>query len=286
MAFVPLSVAPALRPWRAAGLRVLLLDAQTAAALREAVGPPKPAPKLPREFSPERASSPAERRAPFPRGEGQPTTPETRSSQARQSRTQQEQPPRHAPAAGVRPDHGGTDRMEPKRAQPAAREAGASPKVDPSLWPPFWRDLLRRTPPRPALLWTYPGLGFDLDGHADAAHRDFLRRLLGDMAMPKGSHAFWPFDRQRPDADDPVPPESVDAAHFFGGVALLKPDTVLLLTGTPPRGLGLDHLRPLQPDLVEGRRFVIMPHVDLLVREQGQYVKLITFLKALLGPRA
>lgn len=30
---------------------------------------------------------------------------------------------------------------------------------------------------------------------ADAAHRDFLRRLLGDMALPKGSHAFWPLNR-------------------------------------------------------------------------------------------
>ncbi len=281
MAFVPLSVAPALRPWRAAGLRVLLLDAQTAAALREAAEPPKPVPDPVRE----RAPSPATRGTPPPRQEGPPAAPGDRSSPARWNRAQPEQPARRAPAARVRPEHDGADQMGAERAHPADRGAGASPAANPAHWPPFWRDLLRRTPPRPALLWTYPGLGFDLDGHADAAHRDFLRRLLGDMAMPKGSHAFWPFDRQGPDADGPAPPESVDAAHFFDGVAVLKPDTVLLLTGTPPPGLGLDHLRPLQPALVGGRRFVLMPHVDRLVHEQGQYVKLITFLKALLGPR-
>ena len=30
----------------------------------------------------------------------------------------------------------------------------------------------RKTPPRPALVWTYPSLSRDLGGAADAAHRE------------------------------------------------------------------------------------------------------------------
>ena len=158
--------------------------------------------------------------------------------------------------------------------------------LPPSRWAPFWQDLLQRTPPRPSLLWTYPGLGRDLSGQADAAHRDFLRRLLGDMALPKGSHAFWPLNSWPPAPGAPAAGEeaidTVDAAHFLSGVARLNPGTVLLMTGTPPEGLGLSHLRPLSPAIVSGRRFVVTQHVESLIGEPGRYAQLMTFLKALL----
>lgn len=258
MACFPVTVLPALRPWRSAGVRVLLLDAETAAALRNAASPAQGLPACP----------------PL-QGKARPPLAERGSRNV--SGTPQADLGRRS--ARMRPDQ--TDPSA--RADVPARTGGLrDPAVDPSRWLPFWRDLLQRTPPRPTLLWTYPGLGRDLDGHADATHRRFLRRLLQDMAMPRGSHAFWPLDRHMADADGPV---AADAGHFLGGVALLKPEAVLLLTGTPPTGLGLDALRPLQPALVEGMRFVLMPHVDQLIREQGQYLRLITFLKALLGPR-
>lgn len=271
MAFFPVTVLPALRPWRCAGVRVLLLDTETAAVLRNAARPSKEPPACPSVRSGGR-----------PPGQGVRALSGTpRTDPGCQTAPGEDRRPRRNQAEQARP--------EPRqdRAVPSARtdaSAGGSRDLvaDPSRWLPFWRDLLRRTPPRPTLLWTYPGLGRDLDGHADAAHRDFLRRLLQDMAMPKGSHAFWPLSRDTEEADGLV---AADAGHFLGGVAVLRPDAVLLLTGTPPAGLGLDALRPLQPALVGGRRFVLMPHVDQLIREPGQYIRLITFLKALLGPR-
>lgn len=275
MAFFPVTVLPGLRPWRSAGLRVLLFDAETAAALREAAGPSK--------SLPERPPVRAEARPPFAENDSRSVARRPQGDPGRQGAPTEDQRFRRNQAEPARPPRPCPERTDPPARADVPAGGVQNPGMELSLWLPFWRDLLRRTPPRPTLLWTYPGLGRDLDGHADAAHRTFLRRLLQDMAMPKGSHAFWPLDRHTADADGPI---AADAGHFLGGVAVLKPDAVLLLTGTPPTGLGLDGLRPLQPALVGGRRFVLMPHVDQLIREPGQYVRLITFLKALLGPRA
>ena len=123
----------------------------------------------------------------------------------------------------------------------------------------------------------------DLGGDADAAHRDFLRRLLGDMALPKGSHAFWPLNRYP--YGDGESEQTVDARMFLSGIAALKPESVILMCGQVPPELGLAELRPLSPSIVHGPRYVVTPHVDDLIGEPQRYAQLITFLKSIIAGR-
>lgn len=138
-------------------------------------------------------------------------------------------------------------------------------------------------PPRPSLVWSYPSLSRDLGGDADAAHRDFLRRLLGDMALPKGSHAFWPLNRYP--YGDGESEQTVDARMFLSGIAALKPESVILMCGQVPPELGLAELRPLSPSIVHGHRYVVTPHVDDLIGKPQRYAQLITFLKSIIAGR-
>ena len=133
------------------------------------------------------------------------------------------------------------------------------------------------------LVWSYPSLTRDLGGDADAAHRDFLRRLLGDMALPKGSHAFWPLNRYP--YGDGESEATVDARMFLSGIAALKPESVILMCGQVPPALGLADLRPLLPSIVHGYRYVVTPHVDGLIGEPQRYAQLITFLKSIIAGR-
>ena len=124
-------------------------------------------------------------------------------------------------------------------------------------------------------------IGREMD--ADAAHRDFLRRLLGDMALPKGSHAFWPLNRYP--YGDGESEQTVDARMFLSGIAALKPESVILMCGQVPPELGLAELRPLSPSIVHGHRYVVTPHVDDLIGEPQRYAQLITFLKSIIAGR-
>lgn len=153
----------------------------------------------------------------------------------------------------------------------------------PGRLPAYWQTLLKKTPPRPSLVWSYPSLSRDLGGDADAAHRDFLRRLLGDMALPKGSHAFWPLNRYP--YGDGESEQTVDARMFLSGIAALKPESVILMCGQVPPELGLADLRPLSPSIVHGHRYVVTPHVDDLIGEPQRYAQLITFLKSIIAGR-
>ena len=158
---------------------------------------------------------------------------------------------------------------EPSEAAPPVRQHSAPPQ--------------RGERRQPQLVWSYPSLSRDLGGDADAAHRDFLRGLLGDMALPKGSHAFWPLNRYP--YGDGESEQTVDARMFLSGIAALKPESVILMCGQVPPELGLAELRPLSPSIVHGHRYVVTPHVDDLIGEPQRYAQLITFLKSIIAGR-
>lgn len=249
MAPVPLNIAPLLRPWRQAGITHLLLDKTALARFRS------------RQRAEENAS---------PRTEEPPSRP---SPVLRTTASQSAgRPPERVAAPPPTP--------QPVAAVPSR---SAIPLLEPDAWPTYWQQLLQRTPPTPSLLWTYSSLSRDLGGAADAAHRDFLRHILGDMKLPKGSHAFWPLNAY------PYGPEesehTVQANYFLSGVKHLNPHTVILMTGKAPTELGLEHLRLLIPAIVQGKRFVVTPHVDTLMQDSGRYSQLMTFLRALLSGR-
>ena len=254
MAPVPLNIAPALRPWRQAGITYLLLDDEVRERLLA-----RPASETEPPVRP--AAPPDQPAQPRPA----PPRPEARR-----------QPPPQGPSRAPEPQA-----PEPQPAGPA--RTAQDDAFPPDRWPAYWQALIKKTPPRPSLVWTYPSLSRDLGGDADAAHREFLRRLLGDIALPKGSHAFWPLNRYPYGEGESE--QSVDARLFLSGVSVLNPDSVILMCGQAPPELGLAGLRPLLPSLVQGRRFVVTPHVDDLIGQPQRYAQLITFLKATLAGR-
>lgn len=265
MAPVPLNIAPAFRPWRQAGITYLLLDDEVRERLlarpEPAVEPvpTQPIPPRPDPMRPDRRQPPARPAgSPPPRPEYRQTPPPPRPAGTRAQEPVQEAAPR--PVRPLRDD-----------------------ALPPEQWPAYWKTLLKKTPSSPSLVWTYPSLSRDLGGDADAAHRDFLRRLLGDMALPKGSHAFWPLNRYPYGEGESE--QSVDARLFLSGVSVLNPESVILMCGQAPPELGLDGLSPLLPSIVGGRRFVVTPHVDDLIGQPQRYAQLITFLKALIAGR-
>lgn len=177
MAPVPLNISPAFRPWRQAGITHLLLDDEVRERL---LARPEPEPS-------EAAPPVRQHSAPPQRGE-----------------RRQPQPPSYTPPPQPQPVSSAP--------QKPVRIADTD-TLAPDVWPAYWQTLLKKTPPRPSLVWSYPSLSRDLGGDADAAHRDFLRRLLGDMALPKGSHAFWPLNRYP--YGDGESEQTVDARMFF-----------------------------------------------------------------------
>lgn len=251
MAPVPLNISPVFRPWRQAGVTHLLLDDEVRARLLA-------------------------RPAPEPSEAGPPARPvrQENAPPRREEHRQPPQPPSYVPPPQPQAAPGAQQKTVP---------AGHPDILPPDAWPAYWQTLLKKTPSRPSLVWSYPSLSRDLGGDADAAHRDFLRRLLGDMALPKGSHAFWPLNRYP--YGDGESEQTVDARMFLSGIATLRPESVILMCGQVPPELGLADLRPLSPSIVHGHRYVVTPHVDDLIGEPQRYAQLITFLKAVIAGR-
>ncbi len=250
MAPVPLNISPAFRPWRQAGITHLLLDDEVRERLLARPEPSEAAP-------PARPVRPAQQDSVPPH---------------REERRQ----PQPSPYVPPPPPQAASAPQKPM-------QAACADTLPPESWPAYWQTLLKKTPPRPSLVWSYPSLSRDLGGDADTAHRDFLRRLLGDMALPKGSHAFWPLNRYP--YGDGESEQTVDARMFLSGIAALKPESVILMCGQVPPELGLADLRPLSPSIVHGHRYVVTPYVDDLIREPQRYAQLITFLKSVIAGR-
>ncbi len=276
MAPVPLNVAPVFRPWRQAGIRYLLSDETTAEAFRQARIRPVG----------QRTAETAEKRRNDSSIECPAGSLVMRKGQTAGSEEAALAPSR-TPAGQTSAGHESSGQMPPSCPIPGTSAVPSHPapprRLPPEHWPDYWRSLLERTPCSPEVVWTYPSLSRDLGGAAEAAHRNFLRRLLGDMGMPRGTNAFWPLNAY------PYPQDgsehSVDASMFMSGIDALDPDMVVLMCGRAPAELGLGGVGLLMPTVIRGRRFVVTPHVDDLILQPRRYMQLVTFLKGLLAGR-
>lgn len=242
MAFSELNVHRALQPWRVAGLgRWLCEDEDHAQLVRDSKKPKNPSGTAAATATHSRLQTLQSSQAP-------------QTSQA------------HAPTTARSPAH-----RPPEASAPAARSAELEPPAECAAcirpvedWPESWRDLLKRSPQpvagrRARIVWSYAALSDDYGGRANPARRAMLQQLLRDLALPAGSHGFWPLTP--PPYDSPAGDPAPD--FFHSGIAALNPSVVVLFGAVSP-ALRLPTLVPLVPDMVLGRSFVRVQDVEAL----------------------
>ncbi len=149
-------------------------------------------------------------------------------------------------------------------------------------WPKPWQELIQKTTPSP-VVWTYWSLGDDLSGNASLERREFLRNLLGELAQPKGTNAFWPTAL-------PNEPNGELVSHaqaFWSGVQMLKARAVVVMGQPATKALGLpSHLRPFMQARHNGCFVVVLRDVDLLISEPHLHANVREFLRRALAPFA
>lgn len=187
-------------------------------------------------------------------------------------------PPRpDVPVASAAP--GNAARADEPKPTPAAGEGAKTParplyftsRQWPADCPEKWGALMGRS--RPAkILWTYYALGDDMLG-TDPARKergDFLRRLLGDLGHPRGTHGFWPMaidGEPRPDL-------------FFAGAQKLGARGIVVFGSRAATGLGIRGARPLLQIPAQGRLIMVLWELDALTRQETNYGATLAFLRA------
>ena len=217
-----------------------------------------------------------------------------RAPGARSGRSAPPPPPRAARAP--RP----AARQEQTRERPAAQApAGTSQRwrpLAPDALPQGWQNRLAAT--RPGLVaWTYWNLAQDLSAagtsaagedagaEARALRRNFLGRLLRELAHPAGTHTFWP--ACMPGAPEPVAGPDL-AAHpeaFWSGAAHLGCRAVIVMGSAAVRALGLPaNARPLSQLRWRGQHVLVLWEVDTLAQDAARFGPTLAFLRQALGP--
>ena len=151
---------------------------------------------------------------------GQPAQRAQQGQQAAQQVQQRSSFSRSAAAAAQQ-----APQPSPPSAPQSPAQAAPMPILPPDHWPPQWQQRLQATRPAP-VIWTYWALGQDLCVEPNAARRDLLRRMLGALAHPAGTHSFWPVA---------LPGENgleANAQIFWSGVHMLQARAILFI-GSP-----------------------------------------------------
>ena len=148
---------------------------------------------------------------------------------------------------------------------------------DVGKWPSKWQTQFAKTL-KGRFLWTYPELGLDLAGAGSPERSTFLRTLISQLALPKGSSAFWPF--ALPEDANLVSNISV----FNEGLHLLSPAVILyfgrstLQETLSPASISI----PYTQEIVKGQLYVLLPDFDSLTSSSTGLSKTVSFLRQLL----
>ena len=146
-----------------------------------------------------------------------------------------------------------------------------------SKWPAEWQAQFTKTA-KGRFLWTYPELGLDLTGSGSPERSAFLRTLISQLALPKGSSTFWPYAL-------PADKKLVSNISVFNeGLHLLSPAVILyfgratLRETFSPAGLSI----PYTQEIVKGQLYVLLPDFASLTTSGSGLSKTVSFLRQLL----
>lgn len=294
MAVNSLSLAECLRPWRNAGLYTLLAEpGETAfAAADECVEELPPGMRDERPLAPAAPAAPAAS-ADFSRPHRQRTDAlpadagGAGASQAATHAVARSGPASGPPSAPANdPQPGLASGPQPGPASGPQPGLASGPQPGPAggmadlaaAWPAPWQALLARTRPSP-ILWTYAELGADLHGRGIPERSDCLKNIIRQLQLPKGSSTFWPL------ALDMCAPGASASPEFVQGLALLKPQAVILFGGGDAllSQLCLDLNGPFQQTFTQGSLFLLLPEFSVLLRSGDALNAAIVFLRASLS---
>lgn len=298
MALAAVTLHESLRPWRAAGLHHILLDAPlgddepgagsspvssspvpgSGAGEGGARSVPSVPPALQRSVSPN---------APLPSardggrlGAGTTAVPGERQAGAAprpgsaHGGSRQAGPAQSDSGRSIRT--GGTSSPVPLRAFSATDRAAVI-----AGWPEPWQAAFAKTRPSP-VVWSYHELGLDLAGIGSPARGNFFRTLIGELRLPAGSSTFWPTAVPFPVADG-EPELSADASVFHAGLACLGAKAVVLLGGQSLIDSEYGALPLYQQRVDAGRLIVHVPDLAKLMAGESHFRVAVTFLQSALG---
>lgn len=145
-------------------------------------------------------------------------------------------------------------------------------------WPPVWAAQLGKTQPAP-VLWTYPDLGLDLTGRGSAQRSTLLKHLIGQLHLPRGTSAFWPFSIPETAAEP-----ALEEALFVSGMKQLHSKVVICfgpesLQHTPYRAL---RVPAFQEDVADGRIIMVLPDINSMDPVQPAFRTAVQFLRSTL----
>ncbi len=237
---------------------------------------PEPTPQSPAAAPQARGSTPARGTAP---ASGTAPRQQWQSRQA-DSRHRPAQRPPVQTAPGSAPQ--APDKPAPQAA--SDRQQPAAPRTaTPARWPEPWSALLDRTRPG-RVAWTYHGLGHDLCGTPNTLRRRRLQELIRFLALPAGTHTFWPVGLPEPDEDGkPVIVPRPDL--FWDGLHRLDSRVLIVLGSPAARCIGVTGpIRPMFSPMqaFNGVRLLITWDIDSLDDEQKMNGTR-TFLRAMLS---
>lgn len=158
-----LAIAPALRPWHAAGFTLLLASPERLArhaAPAQPASRPLPPPAAP---APTAAERPSPSTAPLSSAPAQPAS-------------------------------------SPGACAPFPSELYEG--LAPDAWPPFFRERWQKQPSTAPIVWSYWELAYDLSGCASRERRDVLRALNGALRLPPRTSVYWPLNQPATPPDD------------------------------------------------------------------------------------
>jgi hypothetical protein len=147
------------------------------------------------------------------------------------------------------------------------------------LWPGHWRSRFEATR-RGRLVWTYWELGQDICGVPDVERRDFLRRLIADLAYQPGTHTFFPVCLPEVAARDSAPVFMPNPEVFWSALELLGSRGLLILGDKATKALELEKDISLW-GMARRRNFFVwrLPGVESVSSDARAYSNLLEFLR-------
>ena len=191
------------------------------------------------------------------------------------------------------------DRFRPHHPEQRARatspvQAPAQPPVPAGIAPGHDSRAQRQTPAMPQafaarfaslgpapVLWTYAHLGADLCGQGSAERSAFLRSVIQNLRLPKGTSVFWPFSF--PENTPGAGTQEEGFAAFRQGIGAVEPKFLIFIgnDALAPMDGRVDLRLPFTQKLFQGRLHLLLPDFGTLLQTPALFEQTNSFLRAL-----